>query len=126
MKVDVKFDDYTEDILKNLEKMIPIVLADMGTTAERNAKKTCPVDTGRLRNSITYATASFSGVGTYSDDVGNSFSDGASKGTPSDKEVIIGTNVEYGQEIELHTHFLRDAVANHEEEFKALAKKWLG
>ena len=126
MDIKISYDDNTNQILSEFEKQLQIILEDMGTTAERHAKEKCPVDTGRLRNSITYATARFQGVGTYSDNIGNSFSDGAARSVPSDKEVIIGTNVEYGQEIELATHFLRDAVANHVDEYKALAKKWLG
>lgn len=61
------------------------------------------VDTGRLRNSITHR---------------------------EDKTTTyIGTNVEYAETNELNhpekSHYLRNAVANHVEEFEGLAKKLL-
>ena len=67
MKVDYK--DNSQQILSALEKGIKNGLEAIGLTAEGHAKKITPVDTGRLRNSISHAT---------------------------DKEAAyIGTNVEY-------------------------------
>lgn len=67
MKVDYK--DYSEEVLAALEKGIKNGLEAIGLTAETYAKKATPVDTGRLRNSISHET---------------------------DKEAVyIGTNVEY-------------------------------
>ena len=67
MKVDYK--DNSEQVLSAMEKAIKNGLEAIGLTAERHAKKITPVDTGRLRNSISHAT---------------------------DKEAAyIGTNVEY-------------------------------
>ena len=67
MKVDYK--DNSEQVLSAMEKAIKIGLEAIGLTAEGHAKKITPVDTGRLRNSISHAT---------------------------DKEAAyIGTNVEY-------------------------------
>ena len=67
MKVDYK--DNSQQILSALEKGIKNGLEAIGLTAETYAKKATPVDTGRLRNSISHAT---------------------------DKEAVyIGTNVEY-------------------------------
>ena len=67
MKVDYK--DYSKEVLAALEKGIKNGLEAIGLTAETYAKKATPVDTGRLRNSISHET---------------------------DKEAVyIGTNVEY-------------------------------
>ena len=67
MKVDYK--DNSEQVLSAMEKSIKNGLEAIGLTAEGHAKKITPVDTGRLRNSISHAT---------------------------DKEAAyIGTNVEY-------------------------------
>ena len=67
MKVDYK--DNSQQILSAMEKGIKNGLEAIGLTAETYAKKSTPVDTGRLRNSISHET---------------------------DKEAVyIGTNVEY-------------------------------
>ena len=67
MKVDYK--DNSQQILSALEKGIKNGLEAIGLTAETYAKKETPVDTGRLRNSISHTV---DGEATY-----------------------IGTNVEY-------------------------------
>lgn len=54
MKVDYK--DNSEQVLSAMEKAIKNGLEAIGLTAEGNAKKITPVDTGRLRNSISHAT----------------------------------------------------------------------
>ena len=67
MKVD--YIDNSQRILSAMEKGIKNGLEAIGLTAETYAKKETPVDTGRLRNSISHET---------------------------DKEAVyIGTNVEY-------------------------------
>ena len=67
MKVDYK--DYSKEVLAALEKGIKNGLEAIGLTAETYAKKATPVDTGRLRNSISHET--------------------------DEEAVYIGTNVEY-------------------------------
>ena len=52
MKVDYK--DNSKQILSALEKGIKNGLEAIGLTAETYAKKETPVDTGRLRNSISH------------------------------------------------------------------------
>ena len=72
-----------------------------------------PVDTGRLRNSIAWATASQGGGGT----------DAPLGGGADDRTVIIGTNVEYGEIVEEGTskrkpaHMLRNALADGSDEY---------
>lgn len=76
---EVRIEDHSAEVLKVLQDAIEAGLTAIGLSAEGHAKKLCPVDTGRLRNSITNIV-----------DAG-------------DKSVIIGTNVEYAPYIELGT-----------------------
>ena len=66
-------DDYQEDVLEGLQKDIE----KAALTLEKNAKQNCPVDTGKLRASI-------------STEVGN-------------LEAEVGTNVEYALYVEFGT-----------------------
>ena len=125
MKVDYK--DYSKEILAALEKGKRNALTAIGATAETYAKKATPVDTGRLLNSITFATGDYSGIGTYTDKNKKSYSDATARNTPKDDEVGIGTNVEYAAYTELGTqhitahHYLKRAVTEHQDEYKKLA-----
>lgn len=123
----VKVTDNSKIFKNAKDQAVARALENMGKTAERHAKEKCPVDTGRLRNSITHATTAYSGQGTYTDREGNSYSDATATGTPKKNEVYIGTNVEYAKYIEEGSsrnknavHFLRDAAANHSEEYKRI------
>ena len=100
MKVDYK--DNSQQILSALEKGIKNGLEAIGLTAETYAKKATPVDTGRLRNSISH---SVDGEAAY-----------------------IGSNVEYAPYVELGTnrakahHMLQKAATEHSAEYKRLAE----
>lgn len=129
MKVDYK--DYSKEVLAAMEKGKRNALTAIGATAETHTKKNIKadglVDTGRLRNSITFATGDYSGIGTYSDNEGNRYGDAKARNTPKDDEVAIGTNVEYAAYTELGTqhitahHYLKRAVTEHQDEYKELA-----
>lgn len=108
-------------------KAINRALTAIGMTAEGYAKEyETAVDTGRLRNSITYVTSEYMGAGTYTDNQGGVYADATGKGVPKKGQVIIGTNVEYAPYIEdgHHSypgvHFLRNAVADHKDEYAKL------
>lgn len=94
----------SEQIAAAMDKAIAKALTLIGLKAEGNAKSICPVDTGRLRNSITNAI------------------------NTEENAVYIGTNVEYGPCIELgtsrrHPHpYLKPAAADHEDEYRAVLK----
>ncbi|MBO5702147.1 MAG: HK97 gp10 family phage protein, partial [Clostridia bacterium] len=75
----IKITDNTDEVLSSLEKAIKNGLTAIGMTAEGHAKKAAPVDTGRLRNSITHAVKM------------------------DEKAAYIGTNVEYAPYVELGT-----------------------
>ena len=128
MKVDYK--DNSQQVLSALEKGKRNALTAIGATAETHTKDNITaddlIDTGRLRNSITYATGDYLGVGTYTDNKKKKYSDAKARNTPKDDEVAIGTNVEYAPYLELGTkkitahHYLKRAVTEHKDEYKNL------
>lgn len=92
---------------KALGQVAESVLTMWGMQAESAAKRLCPVDTGLLHNSITWALAGqTTHITEYQDDAGeqSGFYSGqaqADKGGP--RHVYIGTNVEYAIYQELGT-----------------------
>lgn len=130
---DVKFIDNSKEVLSDFEKAKRKALEAIGMAAVGHAVKKITsahaVDTGRLRNSITFATKENEGTSfSYNDDKGGNYSDQRGSGA-GDDDVFVGTNVEYAEGIELGTHrkagavhFLQDAVANHSSEYKKLAE----
>ena len=127
---DIKFTSNVNDILRCMEKGKRNALTAIGATAETHTKDNITaddlIDTGRLRNSITYATGDYSGIGTYTDNKKKKYSDAKARNTPKDDEVAIGTNVEYAPYLELGTkkitahHYLKRAVTEHQDEYKKL------
>lgn len=95
-------EDNAQRIADAIEQALAKALEEVGLVSEGYAKKACPVDTGRLRNSITHQVR------------------------PSEKAVYIGTNVEYAPCVELGTSrakpqpFLRPAAADHESTYKKI------
>jgi HK97 gp10 family phage protein len=87
---------------ENIDNAIVRALEIIGLTAENYAKKACPVDTGRLRNSITHSLA------------------------PDENAVYIGTNVEYAQAVELGTSrqkaqpYLAPAATRHKSQYQQI------
>ena len=92
--------DNTDEVLAALERAKRRGLEAIGLTAEGYAKRETPVDTGRLRNSISHAT--------------------------DDEAAYIGTNVEYAPYVELGArgrqgkHMLQRAASEHTDEYKRL------
>ena len=107
-----------KEVLRGSEEAVERGLAAIGMRAVTYTHRPkerggTPVDTGRLRNSIAWATASQSGGGT----------DAPSGGGADDRTVIIGTNVEYGETGEEGTsnrkpaHMLRNALTDGSDEY---------
>ena len=131
MAKNIEYRDNTDEVLSALEAAIKRGNEAIGMTAERHAKKKCPVDTGRLRNSITYALAGEeTHVKSYrankgGKDRGTYTYEGTAEGEKG-SGVYIGTNVEYAVFVEngargrAAVHFLQDAAANHSDEYKRL------
>lgn len=98
----VKFEDHYKDVSAAFDHQVTQGLLAIGSEAEGYAKDECPVDTGRLRNSITNKVEG--------------------------KDVYIGTNVEYAPKMEFtdmshkvgRAHFLRDAATTHNDRYKSI------
>lgn len=99
--------DNREAIADAIDRALVAALEEVGLVAEGYAKRACPVDTGRLRNSITHIL---------------------DEGT---RHVIIGTNVEYAPYVELGTRrqkkqpFLKPAANDHYSTYKGIFLKHL-
>ena len=100
MAKQIEFRDNSKEIIGLFSKAKHRALEAIGLAAEGHAKKETPVDTGRLRNSISHAT--------------------------DDEAAYIGTNVEYGPYVELGSptikahHMLQKAATEHTAEYKRL------
>jgi phage gpG-like protein len=125
--------DNTKEVLSAMEKAIERGLKAIGLEAEGNAKKyETAVDTGRLRNSITWAlSGEEANTKEYEYKVGEETKKGHYEGNaPKDKNkaVYIGTNVEYAPYVELGAkgrdalHFLKRAATDHKDRYKELLK----
>lgn len=99
-------EDNTKVIVMAIDRALQKALEKVGLVAEGYAKKLCPVDTGRLRNSITHAL------------------DGK-------KSVAVGTNVEYARYVELGTSrrrgtpFLEVAASAHADRYRRIIEREL-
>lgn len=99
-------ESHVGEVLSALDVSTYRALETIGLVAERYAKKKCPVDTGRLRNSITHETDS--------------------------DTVYVGTNVEYASYVELGTHrqrakpYLKPAMVDHKKEYERILRDELG
>lgn len=94
-------EDNTDEFHDGLDAALTRALEKVGLVAEGYAKRLCPVDTGRLRNSITHAME-------------------------GSEAVVIGTNVEYAPYVELGTArqkaqpYLRPAAVDHVSEYREI------
>lgn len=115
---DFKLKSNRKEVLRGSEEDVERGLAAIGMRAVTYTHRPkerggTPVDTGRLRNSIAWATASQSGGGT----------DAPPGGGADDRTVVIGTNVKYGKIVEEGTskrkpaHMLRNALTDGSDEY---------
>lgn len=107
MAAQVTYESHLDEFLDALPEQVEQALIAIGLTAETYAKQECPVDTGRLRNSITHEV------------------------DMNEQAAIIGSNVEYAAYVELGTSkmaprpYLRPAAENHSAEYKSLVESAL-
>jgi phage gpG-like protein len=105
------FISHRREVLSAVEQAINRGLEICGGKAESYAKRLCPVDTGRLRNSITHALM-------------------------DELSEVIGTNVVYAPYVELGHHspsgsfvapkeFLKPAVEGHASEYRTIIQNEL-
>ena len=98
-------EDNREAIANAIDRALVAALEEVGLVAEGYAKRACPVDTGRLRNSVTHLLKGY--------------------------DCFIGTNVEYAPYVEEGTsrmkgkHFLRKAATGHGDTYRAILEKHL-
>ena len=118
--------DNLNEVEKEKTRAIAKAFYEIGIEAEKDSKKNCPVDTGRLRNSITFATSEHNSGKTYSykDNKEKRFTENIGK-VNNPNLLIVGTNVEYAEPNELRKHFLRNSLTNHKELYKDIMKKEL-
>lgn len=94
--------NHIEEALEILEEKKQKIFEEWGLFGEGQAKIYCPVDTGRLRNSISHAT--------------------------EEDGMVIGTNVEYAPYVELGTSrmdpqpFLAPAIENNMDTYESIMK----
>lgn len=128
----IKFTDNSPEVRRAFEAAMARGLEVIGMVAETHAKEAITrqraVDTGRLRNSITYAVKKREGeIVAYQDDEGRGYDHTIGWGIEKD-EVYIGTNVEYAPYVEYGTSamgarpFIRPAATEHSKEYKQIMK----
>ena len=81
--MNIQFTDNSKEVLEAMQQAAVRALEKCGLTAERYAKKLCPVDTGNLRNSITHTV------------------------DEEEPAAYIGSNAEYSAYVELGTGKIR-------------------
>lgn len=92
-----------DEVLRLVDEAKARVLEQWGLLAEGYAKLECPVDTGRLRNSISHGQA-------------------------DENTMAVGTNVEYAAYVELGTSrmaprpYLAPAIEEHIDEYEAILR----
>lgn len=139
MSIEVK--SYKSKVNAAVESKIKRALKIIGMQTETYAKQLAPVDTGLLRNSITFAIGGQPPNTTvYEDDSGQNrkiYSEVAPPDENGQTTLYVGTNVEYAPYQELGHHtvkgewvnpqaFLRPAMENHIDEFRTILKKEIG
>lgn len=104
LKMRIELEDYSEEVIEALANALERGMMAIGETAEKYAKEIVPVDTGRLRNSITYEV------------------------NKDDMAIYIGSRVEYAAPVELGTSrmrprpYLSPAATQHNAEYRDLIK----
>lgn len=126
MAVDVEININDKEVRALLELAIKQSCELIGQAAVRHAsdRTICPVDTGRLSNSMTYATKEHNATMSYADDSGKPYTVSLSE-VASEGEVIFGTNVEYGLIQEARKHMVRKAAGDHTNEYKEILQNRL-
>lgn len=121
---------------KALDEVAEAVLTRWGMQTESSAKDLCPVETGLLHNSITWALAGQgANITEYSDDDGNQTGTYSGQ-APADwgktpRHVHVGSNVEYAAYQELGTvkmraqPYLRPAIEENKEYFRNILESEL-
>lgn len=136
--MEMKFTSHKNDALREKDEALARAMEMIGLQMEGYAKDELDskvysqpergyVRTGRLRNSITYATKDSHSSGSEPAEP----DDYDTRAQPSEKEVVVGTNVEYATYIEFGTSkmgarpYLKPALMDHLDEYKEMISQEL-
>lgn len=132
---EIKINSHVKDVKAALGVKVSVILEALGLQAQGNAideiTNMKAVDTGRLRNSITWVTTKAQGEANAQGGANAEPGDYSPHGTADDDKVYIGTNVEYAPYIELGTAesggrpFLKNAIVKHMDEYKKIIEDGL-
>ena len=136
-RISVDITDHSEEVKEALDEKIETILTMLGIQAEKHAKEGITnqgaIDTGLLRNSITWAIGGKrANIREYRADRGEkqgSYTETAEK--RQNPCVFVGTNVEYAAYVEMGTSkmrprpYLKPAVVNYKDEYKAIVESVL-
>ncbi len=131
----ITVESHVKEVKEEFHKKMSVILEAIGLEAEGNAITEITnmeaVDTGRLRNSITFVTRDHKGTPNTQPGAPAEKDDYKPLAKAQDGEVCIGTNVEYAPYIELGTYrmgkrpFLGNAISNHLKEYERIMKQGL-
>lgn len=116
-------EDNTRYIAEALNRELALALNEVGESIRDTAQGLCPVDTGRLRNSISFRLGGAGGHFGFPG-FGTSVGSGSS-------QIAIGSDVPYAAYVELGTSrmaarpYLRPAAADHAGEYADVFKRHL-
>lgn len=132
---EVVIESHLGEVKAELKNRIGTIMEAVGLQAEGNAIKEITnmeaVDTGRLRNSITFATTNRQGSPNSQPGEQAKPEDYKQNGTAEEGSMYIGTNVEYASYIELGARgmkprpFLKNAITNYTQEYKRIMEDGL-
>ena len=135
---DVRIDDHSAEYMKEVDEALERAMEAIGIHIEGEAKEELSnspkrIDTGLLRNSITYAVdGEGPAITSYSADSGGksgSYSGTAPKESGKNRSVMIGTNVEYALYVHEGTsrmapnRFLKNAVERNKDQITTYIKQ---
>lgn len=121
------FAEVTEELAEKIEAWLEAVGEDAASTAA----EVTPVDTGRLKNSITAVTSVYQSDPDKYPGQQAEISDFFPLGKPEEGSVYIGTNVEYAEYQEMGTsknpahHFIQFGMTAHRDEYKKMLEEKL-
>lgn len=130
----VRIKDNSDKFIKAMHEQVALGLEAIGIDAQRFAVRDCPVDTGRLRNSITWAIEGKQGQANMAGKGTAELDDYAKRAEPEKDKMYLGTNVEYAEIQEFgdtidhvngKAHFLRDAITTHGKRYESIMKNAL-
>lgn len=133
---EVKVTSHVDEIKEKMDTALERALEACGIRAEELAAGKCPVDTGFLRNSITFALdGEPMKKDRYQDDDGGQHGEYRGR-MPKEPQknarcVYVGTNIEYAPFVELGSSrqtpkpFLKPAVQDHKRDYVEIIEKML-